>query len=270
MSVFKSLLFVPGARPDRFDKAAAAGADAIIIDLEDAVLPDEKSKARAETLGWLAGRAKGVVAGVRINSPRTADGCGDIAALALSGSSPDFVMVPKADTAEDLEITHEALSGGARMAAVIETARGLENAHAIAAKAPAGLLFGGADFSAELGAELAWGPMAYARARICAAAASAGAPAYDVPYLDVKDEAGLVAETGQSKALGFAGRACIHPAQVKPVNAVFTPTADELKEARAVIRSLKKTKGGAVLHNGKLVDRPVILAAERVIAQAKS
>ncbi|MEC7290895.1 MAG: aldolase/citrate lyase family protein, partial [Pseudomonadota bacterium] len=92
-STFKSLLFVPGARPERFDKAVASGADTIIIDLEDAVLPEAKAEARAAALGWLAHRGD-VYAGIRINSPRTSDGCADIAALAVSGSSPDFVMVP--------------------------------------------------------------------------------------------------------------------------------------------------------------------------------
>ena len=267
-TTFKSLLFVPGARPDRFDKAAASGADTIIIDLEDAVLPEQKSEARADALGWLAHRGD-VVAGIRINSPRTADGCADIAALAVSGCSPDFVMVPKTETGVDMEIVGEALGHGAPLIAVIESGRGLRRAFDIAKQAEAGVLFGGADYSASISAKLSdWDAMIVARGTIAGACGAAGVPAYDVPYLDVKDTAGLSEQTHRSKAMGFTGRACIHPAQVETVNTVFSPTSAEILEARAIIKALEDSKGGAVLHKGKLIDRPIILAAERTLAQA--
>ena len=268
LTIFRSLLFVPGARPDRFDKAAAAGADTVIIDLEDAVLPEDKARARADALGWLAGRGKSVRAGLRINSPRTADGCADIAALAQSGSSPDFVMVPKAESGVDTEIVSEALNGGAPLIAVVESGRGLEAAYEIAAASKAGVLFGGADLSAEFGVSLEWEPMAYPRGRIVAACAAAGVPAYDVPYLDVKDAPGLEAETGRSRKLGYSGRACIHPAQVPTVNTVFSPSAAEVAEAQAIVDAMEAARGGAALHKGKLIDRPVVLAAERLLALA--
>lgn len=267
-TVFKSLLFVPGARPDRFQKAAESGADTIIIDLEDAVLPDAKSEARAAAMGWLAHRGA-IKAGIRINSPRTADGCADIAALAVSGCSPDFVMVPKAETGIDLEIVHEALGHGAPLAAVIESGRGLRRAFDIAKQARAGVLFGGADFAASLGADLAdWDAMLVARGTIAGACGAAGVPAYDVPFLDVKDTEGLETTTRKAKAMGFDGRACIHPAQVETVNVAFRPSPAEVVEARAVIKALKDSKGGAALHNGKLIDRPIILSAERTLAKA--
>ncbi|MDJ0919516.1 MAG: CoA ester lyase [Henriciella sp.] len=265
---FKSLLFVPGARPDRFDKAAASGADSIIIDLEDAVLPEAKTEARAAALGWLAHRGE-VTAGIRINSPRTAEGCADIAALAVSGCSPDFVMVPKAETGVDMEIVDEALGHGAPLIAVIESGRGLRRAFDIAKQSSSGVLFGGADYSASLGADLSnWDAMVVARGTIAGACGAAGVPAYDVPYLDVKDTAGLDEKTRKAKAMGFAGRACIHPAQVETVNGVFSPSPAEVVEARAIIKALEDSKGGAVLHNGKLIDRPVILAAQRTLAKA--
>lgn len=264
---FKSLLFVPGSRPERFDKAAASGADTIIIDLEDAVLPDDKAEARAAALGWLAHRGD-VIAGIRINSPRTADGCSDIAALAVSGCSPDFVMVPKAETGVDMEIVGEALDQGAPLIAVIESGRGLRRAFDIAKQSSAGVLFGGADYSASLAADLSnWDAMLVARGTIAGACGAAGVPAYDVPFLDVKDPAGLDATTRQAKAMGFAGRACIHPNQVETVNAAFNPTAAEVLEARAIINALEESQGGAVLYNGKLIDRPIILAAERTLAK---
>ncbi|MEO1189727.1 MAG: CoA ester lyase [Pseudomonadota bacterium] len=267
-TTFKSLLFVPGARPERFDKAANSGADTIIIDLEDAVLPDAKTEARANALGWLAHRGA-TKAGIRINSPRTAEGCADIAALAMSGCSPDFVMVPKAETGIDLEIVDEALGQGALLMAVIESGRGLRRAFDIAKQSRAGVLFGGADYSASLGADLSnWDAMIVARGTIAGACGAAGVPAYDVPFLDIKDSDGLDATTRQAKAMGFAGRACIHPHQVDTVNAAFQPSPEEILDARAIIKAMDAAQGGAVLHNGKLIDRPIILAAQRTLAKA--
>lgn len=267
-TTFRSLLFVPGARPDRFDKAVAAGADTIIIDLEDAVLPEDKASARAATLQWLAARAEGTRAAVRINSPRTADGCADIAALAASDAAPEFIMVPKAETAVDMEIVSEALACR-NLIAVIESGRGMSNAMAIAAASPMGVLFGGADYSASLGADLA-NPqaMTYARGVVSSACGAAGVPAYDVPFLDISDEDGLRLTTEAARAFGFSGRACIHPKQVATVTAVFTPTEAELADAQAIIDALDASNGGAVLYKGKLVDRPIILAAQRTLSRA--
>ncbi|MFN7053945.1 HpcH/HpaI aldolase/citrate lyase family protein [Hyphomonas sp.] len=274
IQAFRSLLFVPGARPDRFAKAAAAGADTIIIDLEDAVLPADKDSARAAVLDWVAVAApEAGTIGVRINSPRTAYGCADIAAFAGSPALARlaFLMVPKAETGVDLEIVTEALGSGIPLIAVVESGRGLAEVSAVAAQAKGGVLFGGADYSASLGADLAdWDAMITPRALISAASAAAGVPAYDVPYLDVKDEAGLGDYTARARRMGFSGRACIHPDQVAAVNAAFTPTEAEIADARAIIASLNASTGGAVLHKGKLVDRPVILAAERVLARAES
>lgn len=271
-SVYRSLLFVPGARPDRFAKAAAAGADGAIIDLEDAVLPADKDKARTDVLAWVNDWS-GEGLGIRINSPRSAHGCADIAALAASGilAKLAFIMVPKAETAVDLEIVAEALGSKIPLIAVMESGRALANVSAIAAKANGGVLFGGADYSASLGADLAnWDAMLTARGLITAACAAAGTPAYDVPYLDVKDLPGLEESTGKARLMGFSGRACIHPDQVSSVNAVFTPSEADVAEAQAIIDALNAAGGGAVLHKGKLVDRPIILAAERVLAKVKS
>lgn len=266
---FRSLLFVPGARPDRFDKAAASGADTIIIDLEDAVVPADKNTARSQSLDWLEARADGVIAGVRVNSPRSGDGCRDLGALTAGNARPDFVMVPKAETGVDVEIVNEVLGGEIPVIALIESGRGLRRAFDIAKEARGGVLFGGADFSASLGADLTdWDAMLVARGTITAACGAAGVPAYDVPFLDVKDEGGLTTQTRKARSMGFSGRACIHPSQVASVNTVFTPSDSEVEDARAIIKSLENAKGGAVLHNGKLVDRPVILAAERTLAQA--
>jgi citrate lyase beta subunit len=270
--VYRSLLFVPGSRADRFGKAVAAGADAVIIDLEDAVLPDEKAPARSETLAWL-GAWRGRHLGLRINSPRTAFGCADLAALAASSAvaRADFLMVPKAETGVDLEIIAEALGRKTPLIAIVESGRGLANVHDIAREATGGILFGGADYAASLGADLSdWDAMLTARGLIAAACGAAGVPAYDVPYLDTQDTDGLARSTRQAKALGFSGRACIHPGQVAPVTEVFTPGEAEIAEARAILAALEAAPGGVALHKGKMIDRPVVLAAQRVIAIARS
>lgn len=272
MQVHRSLLFVPGARPDRFGKAAAAGADAVIIDLEDAVRPEDKAQARAAALDWLGAGAAGPV-GLRINSPRTAFGCADLAALAGASAArrAAFVMVPKAETAVDLEIVAEALGWPAPLIAVIESGRALSNAFAIAAQAAGGVLFGGVDFSASLGADVNdWDAMLTARGTIAAACGAAGVPAYDVPFLDTGNAEELAATTRRAKAMGFSGRACIHPGQVAAVNTVFTPSAAEIAEARAVLAAMEAAGGGVALHDGKMIDRPVVLAAERVLSRVRS
>ena len=178
-------------------------------------------------------------------------------------------MVPKAETGVDLEIVSEALGQSAPLIAVIESGRGLRRAFEIAKQSRAGVLFGGADYSASLGEDLSnWDAMIVARGTIAGACGAAGVPAYDVPYLDVTDADGLDATTRQAKAMGFAGRACIHPNQVGVVNAVFSPTPDEITDARAIIQALEDSQGGAALHNGKLIDRPIVSGAQRTLAKA--
>ncbi|MEM0986569.1 MAG: CoA ester lyase [Pseudomonadota bacterium] len=268
-AVFRSLLFVPGNRPDRFEKSAKAGADAVIIDLEDAVLPEDKASAREAALAALPTSVSGASLGIRINSPRTSDGCADIAAISESAETPAFIMVPKAETGIDIEIVREATGEAAPVMAVIESGRGLRRAFDIAKQSRGGVLFGGADYSASLGADLGdWGAMTVARGTIAGACGAAGVPAYDVPFLDVEDESGLAESTARAKAFGFAGRACIHPAQISTVNAVFAPSEADIEGAKAVLAAMDAAEGGAVLHKGKLVDRPVVLAAERVLAAA--
>lgn len=268
---YRSLLFVPGSRADRFGKAVAAGADAVIIDLEDAVLPAEKAKARGETLTWV-GNWRYRNLGVRINSPRTAEGCADIAAFAASSGAQraDFIVVPKVETPVDLEIVQEALGRPVSLIAVIESGRALSNVHEIARFARGGLLFGGVDYCAATGADLAdWDALLTARSLIAAAGGSAGVPAYDVPALDIRPGEDFAAATRKAKGLGFSGRACIHPDQIAPVHGVYTPTEEEAAEARALVEAARAAGAGAFLHKGKMVDRPVLLAAERLLSRIR-
>jgi (S)-citramalyl-CoA lyase len=267
---WRSLLFVPGARPERFEKALAGGADVVCIDLEDAVPPPQKADARVWAIEFISREREAAPAlGLRLNGMRTREGIGDLAILIASEARPDFVMLPKAAHAEELAILASVLGPRARLFPILESAEGLRNVWDIcAAPQVEAVLFGGADYSADLGAALTWEAMLHARGALAAAAARAGVALFDVPHLDVEDDAGLAESTQRAKALGFTGRACIHPRQVATVNAAFTPTSAEVERARRVIAALEEAKGAAALLDGKLIELPVIRAAERVLARA--
>lgn len=262
---FRAPLFVPGSRPDRFDKALASSADAIIIDLEDAVAPNSKAKARADTLSWLsqAGRQKRI--GVRINSVRTAEGCADIVDFARTDIRPDFIMIPKVQSAIDLEIHSQALSSN-DLLAIIECGTGVANAHQISQRSSFGVLFGGVDYSASVGADLQdWDALLYARGAIAAACGAASIPCYDAPYVDASDLDGLARTSLQSRKLGFFGRACIHPKQTEAVKSTFAPTPEERALAAKIAKAAHTANGGVVLVDGKMVDKPVLIAAQRLL-----
>lgn len=269
---FRSLLFVPGNRPERFSKALMTAADSVCADLEDAVPPDQKTRAREEVLKNFLGQPKtpGAQKGVRLNGLATRAGFEDVAALSEAIIAADFVMIPKAQSPQELENLRSAIGAACPpLWPIVESGKGLEAAYGIAAAdGIGGVLFGGADFSADIGSTMDWDALAYARGRLAAACGAAGVELLDVPYLDVKDADGLAASTARAKALGFTGRACIHPDQVDVVNAAFTPTAAEVERARRVIAALEDAKGAAALLDGKLVERPVILAAQRVLERA--
>jgi (S)-citramalyl-CoA lyase len=267
----RSWLFTPGARPDRFDKAAASGADVSIIDLEDAVAPADKAKARQMALAHLAqpgasscGRA------LRMNGLDTRFGLADLQALLESSARPDFLVLPKTESAAHLHILDRLLAEAGkatRLVALIESARGLAACEAIAASTPRleALLFGAADMSADLGAGTAWAPLAYARSRLIAACALAGVLAIDSPFFDVKDREGLTQETMQAVALGFAGKSAIHPNQIAPINAALTPSPDAVAHARAILA--ENAKGVGVVQ-GQMVDEAVARKARSILAAA--
>jgi citrate lyase beta subunit len=260
--IHRSLLFVPGARPERFEKALAAGADVACIDLEDGTPPQSKDEARTATAAFVAERP----AAVRINGGGTPWFDADVEALkGVSGLS--LVMLPKAESAEQIALLSDRLGHGhPPLWAVIESTEGLKNAWDIAA-APGleGVLFGGADYSVDIASDMEWDALAYARGALVAACARAGVQLMDVPYLDVRDPEGLIAATRRVKAMGFTGRACIHPDQVKGVHEAFTPTAAQVAHALQVVETFDAAAGGPALLNGKLIDLPILRAANRIL-----
>jgi (S)-citramalyl-CoA lyase len=280
------VLFAPGSRPERFAKAMAAGADAVCLDLEDGVAPDGKEKARDEVVRFLAqwgGPGSGPELIVRINDPREPVGKRDLEALARA-RRPDGVMIPKVDGEEVLEEVARAVGArttvgfdarGSRERSVvllplIETARGLERVEEIA-NTPApldALVFGGMDLAAELGAAFEWEPLLYARSRVVHAAALAGVGAIDVPWTPLDEPEGLAEETRRAARLGFTGKLAIHPKQVPVIHQALLPDAGDLERARRIMAAWAEARGGVVVVDGRMIDRPLVLAAERVLARA--
>jgi len=264
---FRSILFVPGSRSDRFGKAVASGVDAVCIDLEDAVSTSAKNEARVAALNYLSKPHEGAV-GLRINGMRTIEGLKDCAALIESQARPVFVLLPKIKSADEIEQVKELLGEGSPPVwALIETPAALFKIDeiAIAVGADGGLMFGGADMSASFGSDMGWDALYFTRAAIIAASAAAGCQTMDVPWLNVLDIDGMAAETRRVKAMGFTGRAAIHPSHVAPINEIFTPSAAEIKSAQEKLAAYDAA-GGVLLHEGSLVEKPVLAAARRVLA----
>jgi citrate lyase beta subunit len=274
MSLYaRSLLFVPGDRPDRFAKALESGADAICLDLEDAVPPAAKDDARRHVVAFLtAGQALDRVF-VRIGAPATEDGGQDILALSQASLGAAGVMTAKTSDPEAAASVAKLVwphAASARILALIEDAEGLRRAHEIA-KVPGvvGLSLGPLDLAASLGATLDDQAIAAIRLQLRLAAAEGGVGAWDGPWPDVADEAGLLKAAQSAAALGYAGKLCIHPKQIAAVNAAFTPSAAAVARAKAIVEAAAATPAGAFMHDGKMVDAPVIAAARQVLARAE-
>jgi len=255
------LLFVPGDRPERFAKAVDSGAEAAILDLEDAVAPYRKDTARAAVREALEA---GLRAYVRVNAAPSEAGRADLSML--EGLEPLGVLVPKVAGPADVATVVHALPGFG-VIALIESIEGLRHADAIAA-APGvrALAFGAYDLCAELGARPVPEVLAPLRSQVVVAARRAGVSAYDSPFVALEDEAGLVADAKRAVDFGFDGKLAIHPKQVPPIRAIFTPSAEDLERARAILRAAER--GGVAVVDGAMVDAPIFAAARRVLARA--
>jgi len=264
LPVYRSLLFVPGNRPDRFDKALASGADAVIVDLEDAVAPDAKDAARATLAAWAA-PAHPVL--VRINARGTEWFEQDILLGRLPGIAG--IVLPKAGSAQDVTRVVAAARRRVPVLPIIESAQGIWNVEAVA-RAPGTrrLLFGTLDFIVDMGMPDDGDALSTFRAQLALVSRVAGlAPPVDGVMPDLQDNDRLVRETLRGKSFGFGGKLCIHPAQVKTVNDCYRPSDAELAWATRVLAAVAAAGGNAVSVDGGMVDRPVVLKAERILAQ---
>jgi len=274
--VRRSVLFVPAVRPDRFAKALATGADAVCLDLEDGVSFAQKDEARDKALALLETRpASRAEVMLRINEPESDFGERDLTALLGAGVRPDSLMVPKVSGPDALKALDRRLApalAGLPLIVQIETASGLAAAEAIATASPnvAVLFFGAVDLSAELGCTIEWDALLYARSRVVAAAALVGVDAMDTPFMDVSAADALSDEARAVRRLGFTGKAAIHPTQVPIIQGAFSPDPDAVAWAKRMVEAYEANKGGVLLVDGKLIERPVIASAQRVLAIAEA
>jgi len=280
----RTALFVPGTRLDRVDKALATAADAVIIDLEDAVPLAQKAAAREAVARLLADLDTRKII-VRVNGTHTAYFQQDIEQMVCSQVSA--IMVPKVESDEDVASINAALlqaentkglqPGLLPMIALIETARAVDNISQIvrADTQPARLYtvaFGAADYTLDLGIEITGegNELQYARSRLPIACRAAGLePPLDTPFmLDLKAGPGLQADAMRAKQLGFQGKLCIHPNQIEVVNRVFSPQPEEVQQALKIIQAFEEAEAvgqGAIQVDGKFVDYPVVVRARKVL-----
>lgn len=268
LSSARTLLFVPGNRPERFEKAVRSGADAAILDLEDSVPPGAKAAARrAVAEQWPRLVSLGVPLVVRLNAEASdawRDDLGLIAALPGLAA----VMVPKAESADSLKRLH-----GLPILPLIETAAGLHAIDAVAA-APGvvRLVVGHIDFMADTGivcGDAQESELAPLRFAVAVATRLGGlAPAIDGVTVQTGDAERLRQDTLRARRFGFGGKLCIHPRQVGPVHDAFAPSADELAWARRVVEADAASGGAAVQLEGRMIDLPVVLQARRTLERA--
>ena len=278
--ILRSLLFVPGSRADMMQKATRYGADALILDLEDGVAPEAKPYARQCVAAALDAQfAEGLPVFVRVND--LASGLLDDDLGQALRPRVNAVCLPKAASPEEVEAVDARLQtledrwamprGRLRIVPMIESARGVLNAPAIA-RGPrvAAVGFGAEDYTADIGVARTpeGGELHFARAAVSLAAHAAGADPLDGIYADFRDLEGLRADTISARALGYSGKMIIHPTQIATVHSAFAPSAEEVERARRIVAAFEEARArgtGIAVVDGVMVDRPVVLRAQRVL-----
>jgi len=279
----RALLYVPGSDWHKMQKAVGLGADCVCLDLEDGVAPDKKTEARALVVRALReldfGSSERLV---RINAVGSGLETDDLEAVLLA--RPDGVVLPKAADADQVRQVSERMAAfeeqhglkklSIRLVAQIESARGLVNIKDISgadARLDA-LIFGSEDFANDVGAKRTSDgeEILYARSKVVAHAAAFGLQAIDMLWVDFKDAAGLKRVAAQGARLGYSGMQVIHPDQISPVQSAFTPSEAEVAAAQRIVdaydQNVKEGRGAFAL-DGKMVDLPIVKAAQRVLAR---
>ena len=267
-----SFLFVPASQPERLHKALASAADMVIADWEDAVAPADKDAARAALEAAVAGLPQGDRARllVRINAAGTSWVDADVQALArLVAQGIAGAVVPKAESASHLQQIAQAAGQGCALVALVETVAGIDALDALAASAQVQrLAFGHLDFQVDAGMQCALdeGELLPTRMAIVMASRRAGiAQPIDGVTVDTKNPERIQTDTERAVRMGFGGKLCIHPAQVVEVNAVFAPNPAAVAHAQAVVQAMDAAQAGVCVVNGKMVDAPVLLLAQRTL-----
>jgi citrate lyase subunit beta / citryl-CoA lyase len=261
----RTWLFVPGDRPDRFAKARSSGAHEIILDLEDAITPDRKTRARRDVEWWLSHGGSGWV---RINSVETDWYGDDVNMLSQLGGLRGFI-VPKAEVPAALQLLGRRLQHRG-LIPLIETAAGIHRAHQIAeTEAVDRLAFGSIDYAADINADETRDSLLLARNTLVLASRIANKPApIDGVVTTFTDPGAIFEAAAYSRQLGFGGKLCIHPAQLGPMCAAFAPSTEEVQWAQRTIRAAEASGSGASAANGQMIDKPILERARRVVHEA--
>lgn len=272
----RSLLFVPGTRPERFDKALGSGADAVIFDLEDAVEASRKDDARRMVGEFLTAAPPGGPRPrrlLRVN-PSQSHWFDDDLHLVRRLEGIDGVVLPKCESREGVSAL-AAATVSRQVLPLLETPRGILNAASIAAAEPTipALIFGAEDLTAEIGIPrtIDGDELIFARSQVAIAAAAVGADAIDAVIIDINALDDLRRDARRGRALGFTGKMAIHPSQVSVINEVFTPSADEIARARRIVEAFDDaaTKGEGVIRlDDRMVDMPVVARARKLLARS--
>ncbi len=277
----RSRLYAPGNSPRILVGIELHGADLVLVDLEDSVPPAEKPTARVLVKHLLASIPFPHEVWVRVN-PLGLGGEDDVREVLLA--RPHGVALPKAESRDDVRALASVLEQAERASGaavgttwimpIVETARGVLHAEEIAAADPrvAVMAFGAEDYTRDVGARRTPEALLFARSMIVAAAKAAGVQASDTVYGNVDDEAGLAAEAARARDLGFDGKGAVHPSQVGVLHEAFTPSEQEMEQARAIVAAAEAAEAqgiGAVAVDGKMVDRPVLERARRSLRLAE-
>lgn len=257
-------LFVPGDQPGRFEKAATSGADLVVLDLEDAVTPEAKHQARDSVQAALAAGLKACIRINGVDTPWFTDDC-----RILSSTGVVAVMLPKAEGSDAIAELKTACAESVALIPLVETARGLASARLIAAcPGVQRLAFGSVDFQQDLGIEGDDTELLLARSELVLASRLAGIQApVDGVTLSVKNLEQVRADAIRARRLGFAGKLCIHPAQIAPAREAFAPDEGLASWAKGVLIAAEANPSGAFTFEGRLVDKPVMDRARSILAR---
>ena len=254
-----SPLFIPGNKPEWISKTFDKGADSVILDLEDSVPFGEKEESRESIYAHLSETSYDGTLIVRTNPISEELGQLDISLLTQSELSIDAFMLPKL---EEVSLVNELPD--INVIALLETPKSIRNLEEIAACSKVkGLALGGADLSASLGSTMGWDSLLFARSKIVLEASIHNLFTIDGPYMDIANLESLEEESRKSKALGFNGKAAIHPSQLQVITKSFLPSDQEIEEAQEIIRAFNRSDAAVISFNGKMIDNPIIVSLEK-------
>ncbi|MFI8793111.1 HpcH/HpaI aldolase/citrate lyase family protein [Streptomyces sp. NPDC055105] len=267
----RAWIITPGLREDRFAHARKSGAAVAVVDIEDSVALPDKQTARTTSEAFFAHPDPPCTLGIRMNSLTTIDGIKDLAALTSYTARPDLIVVPKVESPRDIGLVAAVLDADGYTPdiwALIESPRAFDTLPTIM-RAPrlGGVIFGSADYAATVRCGLDWDTLHYARSALINAASAANILAIDAPTWELDDPGILRRDAERAKEIGFYGKGCVHPRHVQVINEVFTPTTEEIAQARAIVAAADASGGTVTTVDGQMRGTPFFNRARALVAE---